>query len=210
MTICRIGVFYDGNYFMYAQRHYHHKRSLGWLNYQAFHQLIESFVREKEQQFVAHRVVYASWHQGMFSSPNSTEKQLRGDRNRDHDLMHAGIEAKYVPMNAAATKEKGVDVALAVDAMQIALSEKIDVAVIVTGDGDFVPLVRAIMKQGVRVAIVHFEYEDEGDKTFISERLRVACNYALNVSDMERDRSKDALFRGLFRRVDKTPDANGA
>ena len=29
-TICRIGVFYDGSFFAYAQRHYYHEREPGW------------------------------------------------------------------------------------------------------------------------------------------------------------------------------------
>lgn len=43
--------------------------------------------------------------------------------------------------------EKGTDVALAVDALQTVLDDKIDVAVLVTGDGDFVPLARAMNKR---------------------------------------------------------------
>jgi uncharacterized LabA/DUF88 family protein len=91
-----------------------------------------------------------------------------------------------------------------VDALQIGLEGKIDIAVLVTGDGDLVPLARALMKHGIRVAVVYFEYESERDKSFANERLLNACNYALNVNDLERDRKYQGIFRGLFRQPDRT------
>jgi uncharacterized LabA/DUF88 family protein len=134
-SICRIGVFYDGSYFAYAQHHFYHTRKLGWLDFRPFHHLIENFIREKEQGFAAYKVVYAAWFQGLFAVNQSDERRLRYDRNLYHDLMHAGIEPKYLPMSQA-KGEKGADVALAIDAMQTGLDGKIDVAVLVTGDGD--------------------------------------------------------------------------
>ena len=107
-----------------------------------------------------------------------------------------------MPMPLAGGGEKGSDVALAVDAMQIGLAGKIDIAVLVTGDADFVPLARALMKEGIRVMGAYFEYEDNGHKSFINERLAKACNYTLNINDAQRDRELKALFKGLFR----TPD----
>ena len=141
-AICRIGVFYDGSFFVYAQRYYYHERDLGWLVFQPFHAFIEAFMAHKEQGYASYKVVYAAWHQGLYKSSKATPDQLRIDRNRHHDLMHAGVETKYLPMSQT-QGEKGTDVALAIDALQVGLSNTIDVAVLVTGDGDFVPLVRA-------------------------------------------------------------------
>ena len=81
--------------------------------------------------------------------------------------MHAGVEPRYLPMSDTAG-EKGTDVALAVDALQVGLGGKIDLAVLVTGDGDFVPLVRALNKQGVRVLAAYFKLTvRDGAKSFI-------------------------------------------
>lgn len=129
--------------------------------------------------------------------------QLRRDRQLYHDLMHAGIEPKFIPMPQSDYSEKGADVALAIDAMQVALEGKIDIAVLVTGDGDFVPLVRAIMKQGIRVMAAYFEYEHGEHKSFINERLLNVCNYSLNVNEMEKDKDFKTLFKGLFRKPDE-------
>ena len=43
MPFCRIGVFYDGSYFNYAQRYFYFQRKLGWLDFRPFHALIESY-----------------------------------------------------------------------------------------------------------------------------------------------------------------------
>jgi len=186
-SFLRIGVFYDGSYFTYAQNFFYGNRKLGWLSFSPLHILIENILRDKEQGFSNYKVVYAGWYQGLFPASQATEHNLKLDRNRHHDLMHAGIEQKYVPMSQEQA-EKGIDIAMAVDALQVGLEGKIDVAALVTGDGDFVPLVRALMKHGIRVMAVYFEYEEKGNKSFVNPRLLNACNYSLNINDLEKDK----------------------
>jgi len=199
-SICRIGVFYDGSFFAYAQRYLYHDRQLGWLSFQSLHSFFEAFLSQKEQGYSSYKVVYASWHQGLFAAKSPTEEQLRFDRNLYHDLMHAGIEPKYLPMSQQ-SEEKGTDVAMAVDALQIGLDGKIDVAVFVTGDGDFVPLVRALNKQGIRVLAAYFEFQDsQGKKSFINERLLNSCNYGVDIIKLENDKDFKSLFKSLFRK----------
>jgi uncharacterized LabA/DUF88 family protein len=70
--------------------------------------------------------------------------------------------------------------------------------VLVTGDADFVPLTRALMKQGIRVVAAYFEYEHGENRSFINERLLNVVNYSLNVNDMEYDKDFRAIFKGLF------------
>ena len=138
----------------------------------------------------------------MFSSRDAAPRQLKNERNLLHDLMHSGIEPKYMPMPKTGKNEKGSDVALAVDAMQIGLAGKIDIAVLVTGDADFVPLVRALMKEGIRVMGAYFQYDVNGHKSFINERLAKVCNYTLNINEAQKDRDLKVLFKGLFNRID--------
>ncbi len=199
-SICRIGVFCDGSFFAYAQRYLYHERQLGWLSFQPLHAFFENFLGQKEQRYTGHKVVYASWHQGLFTTKNATDEQLRFDRNLYHDLMHAGIEPKYLPVSQQ-EKEKGTDIAMAVDALQVGLDGKIDIAVLVTGDGDFVPLVRALNKQGIRVLAAYFEYDDgKGNKNFINERLLNSCNYAVDIIKLENDKDFKNSFKSLFRK----------
>ncbi len=202
-SLCRIGVFYDGSYFTYARRYFYFDRKIGWLDFKPFHGLIENYIRTKEQGYTHYRIVYGAWFQGMFSGSQADEKQLRTDRHLYHDLMHAGIDPKFIPMPQSGSGEKGADVALAIDATQVGLEGKIDIAVLVTGDADFVPLARVLMKQGVRVIAAYFEYEHGEHKSFINERLLNVCNYSLNVNEMEKDKDFRAIFKGLFRKPDE-------
>lgn len=197
-SICRIGVFYDGSFFSCSQNYFYHGRKLGWLDFRAFHSLLQEYLRTKEQGFSTYKVVYAAWFQGLFSSTDAEERQLRRDRNLHHDLMHSGIDTKFLPMSTA-KGEKGTDVALTVDALQVGLKGQIDIAVLVTGDGDFVPLVRELMKNGVRVLIAYFGYEDGEYKSFANERLLNCANYEVNINDLENDKEFKALFKSLFR-----------
>jgi uncharacterized LabA/DUF88 family protein len=206
-SICRIGVFYDGSFFVFAQRYYYHERDVGWLRFQPLHTFIEAFIAQKEQGHANYKVVYAAWHQGLFTSKNATEEHLRIERNRHHDLMHAGIEPRYLPMSQT-RGEKGVDVALAVDALQVGLGSKIDIAVLVTGDGDFVPLVRALNKQGVRVLGVYFKFQaKDGQQSFINERLLSVVNYAVDINALENDKEYKRTFKSLFRKSGEFEDS---
>jgi len=203
-SICRVGVFYDGSFFSHAQRYYYWDREFGWLAFQPLHNFFEGFLSQKEQGFSSYKVVYASWHQGLFTVKNATFEQLKFERNRYHDLMHSGIEPKYLPVSQQHT-EKGIDVAMAVDALQIGLDKKIDIAVLVTGDGDFVPLVRALNKQGVRVLAAYFDFKDnQGKRCFINERLLNACNYGVDIAKLEEDKEFKNSFKGPFSKYSDT------
>jgi hypothetical protein len=208
-SICRIGVFYDGSFFAYAQRYFYREKQIGWLAFQPLHTFFEDFLRQKEEGHSSYKVVCASWHQGLFTSKEANPEQLKFDRNLYHDLMHAGIEPKYIPM-AQQGGEKGADVALAVDALQIGLGGKIDVAALVTGDGDFVPLVRALNKQGIRVLVAYFDFTDsQGKKSFINERLLKCCNYAVDIGGLEDDKEFRNSFKSLFRKQNGYLDRMG-
>jgi uncharacterized LabA/DUF88 family protein len=202
-SLCRIGVFYDGSYFTYARRYFYFDRQFGWLDFKPFHVLLENYIRTKEQGFNHYRVVYGAWYQGMFSSGQADEKHLKSDRNLYHDLMHAGIDPKFIPMPQSGANEKGADVALAIGAMQVGMEQEVDIAVLVTGDGDFVPLVCALMKRGVRVMAAYFQYDHADHPGYINERLANVCNYTLNVNEMESDKDFKAMFKGLFRKANE-------
>lgn len=53
-------------------------------------------------------------------------------------------------------EQKGVDVQLAVDALEAAKSGSVDVIALIAGDADFVPLVEAIRRAGPHVFVIAF------------------------------------------------------
>ena len=198
----RIGVFYDGTFFTKAQQ-YFWGRDYGWLSFRDFHQLIERYLETLVPGYSDYKIVYSAWFQGLYKETDATEKNLRDDRRKHLDQLHAGIEVRNVPMSES-KKEKGIDVFMAVETLQIGLEDKIDIAILVTGDGDFVPLVRALMKHGVKVAIAYFKYtEPDGKDSFVNPRLIKAANYSININGLEQHESFGNQFKAIF---NKHPD----
>lgn len=92
-------------------------------------------------------------------------------------LIKLGIETKVKDLQvfAGGAKKADWDVGLAVDA--IVLAPKLDAAVIVSGDGDFVPLVEYLQTHsGCQVEVISF-----GKST--SQRLREACDDFVDLDD---------------------------
>ncbi len=58
--------------------------------------------------------------------------------------------------------EKGIDVAIAVEALSLAIDDAYDTVVLVSGDGDYVELVEAIKRQGKHVECAMFRNQSAG------------------------------------------------
>lgn len=58
--------------------------------------------------------------------------------------------------------EKGIDVSIAVESLSLAYRDAYDVAVLVSGDGDYVELVEAIKRHGKQVEIAMFRNQSAG------------------------------------------------
>ena len=201
-TICRIGVFYDGSYVTKAQNYFCSKQK-GWLYFTPFHELIKHFIEKEEPGYSKYKIVYAYWHQGLFPAHKAEHKHLEKDRKRDIDLLKANIQFK--PQEVSELQgEKGVDVALALDALELGIAGKIDVAVLVTGDGDFVPLVKKLAQYRIRVATVYFEYKNEHNgnnyESFVDQFLKDLSDYYLDINSLEGNPEYTTLFHQLFRK----------
>jgi uncharacterized protein (TIGR00288 family) len=85
------------------------------------------------------------------------------------------IKEKDLQIFAGGSKKADWDVGMAIDA--VILSDKIDVAILVTGDGDFVPLVEYLrISKGLRVEVASF-----GRST--SAKLKEATDSFLDLGD---------------------------
>lgn len=71
-------------------------------------------------------------------------------------LEKMGIETKTKDLQifAGGTKKGDWDVGLAIDAIQMA--SKLDAVILISGDGDFVPLVEYLKRNGCQVEVVSF------------------------------------------------------
>jgi uncharacterized LabA/DUF88 family protein len=199
----RIGVFYDGTHFIKAQNYFWvQSGKKDWLSFHEFHKFLEKYISIKEQEHSRYKVVYSAWFQGLHKDTEANEANLRKDRKLHIDLLHAGIELKNFLMSESTGKEKGIDVYMAIETLQVGLDDKMDVAVLVTGDGDFVPLARALMKNGIRVLIAYFKYVEPDHKSYANERLINSANYSININELETDRDFKADFKTMFRHKD--------
>jgi len=77
-------------------------------------------------------------------------------------LIKAGIEVKSKDLQIfpGGMKKADWDVGLAVDAIE--LSKKLDSVVLITGDGDFIPLVEHLKSQGQQVEVIAFAKSASG------------------------------------------------
>ncbi len=88
---------------------------------------------------------------------------LPEEQNFFDALIHAGYELKSKDLQifAGGAKKGDWDVGIAIDAITLAL--KLDVVVLVTGDGDFIPLVRYLRgTTGCRVELMSFGKSTSG------------------------------------------------
>lgn len=91
-------------------------------------------------------------------------------------LINLGIEAPRVfKKKYKNEKAKSVDIMLATEMLSHAYRKNYDIAVLVSGDGDYVPVVEAVKAEGCRVILWFFE---EG----LSPLLRRAVDYSFNLS----------------------------
>jgi uncharacterized LabA/DUF88 family protein len=98
------------------------------------------------------------------SSPGGEEKRLEAERK----LKAAGILAPRV-FSRVGNRSKRVDVALCTDMLTHSSQRHFDVAVLITGDGDFIPLVHAVQSQGISVQVWALS-------NGLSEKLRLAAD----------------------------------
>ena len=103
-----------------------------------------------------------------------------GDEKNFFDALEKlGIETKTKDLQifAGGSKKADWDVGLAVDAIK--MSPRLDSAVIVSGDGDFVPLVEYLQTIGIQVEVVSFSQSTSG-------KLRDAVDDFIDLSENPR------------------------
>lgn len=98
------------------------------------------------------------------------------EKNFFEALEKLGIETKTKDLQvfAGGAKKADWDVGLAVDAIK--MSPRLDSVIIVSGDGDFVPLVEYLQTMGIQVEVVSF-----GKST--SSKLREAVDDFVDLSE---------------------------
>src|SRR5690242_3733672 len=106
--------------------------------------------------------------------PGETDEDYnaRLKKQEDEFAKISSIENTHVKLGSMTgtyknRRQKGVDISLAVDALRHAERGNMKVALLVSGDGDFKPLVQTLVEMGLFAWVM-------GDKKHTSEELRLA------------------------------------
>lgn len=187
--LSRIGIFYDGNYFYHVSNYYcygHARKSR--LSIPGIHEFIKRYIALQEKTSPAFcQIVDCHYFRGRLPALEAKERQiLLNERIFDDILMREGIVTHYLPITRSG--EKGVDVSLALEALELTLFKKFNVVVLIASDGDYIPLVRKLNSLGTRVMVLgwDFEYTDENGNTrytSTSTRLLNEAAYPLRMHD---------------------------
>lgn len=94
-------------------------------------------------------------------------------------LHKLGFQAHVFRKEANERRPKGVDIALATDFLANSFDKNFDVAVLVAGDGDYVPMVNEAKRRGRAVYVVFF-------RSGLNERLRLAADVFVDIEDQFR------------------------
>jgi cold shock CspA family protein/uncharacterized LabA/DUF88 family protein len=188
--LTRIGVFYDGNYFLHVSNYYayHHQRR-SRISIAGLHEFVRYKIADEENKDVhLCQIVDAHYFRGRLTAQEaSTEgNRLFYDRLFDDILMMEGVTTHYLPVRTfqGYRQERGIDVWMALEAFELSLHKQFDVVVLIASDSDFVPLVRKLHTLGVRVMLLAWDYEyfdEEGRRrtTVTSQELWEEVTYPM-------------------------------
>ncbi|MBU1320181.1 MAG: NYN domain-containing protein [candidate division Zixibacteria bacterium] len=213
--LIRIGIFYDGSYFFKVSNFYKfgHRRKAR-LSFDGIHAFVRAKVAELEdvEEQYCH-IIEAHYFRGRLSAQTaSATDQLEKERIFDDVLIKTGILTHYLPLdetNYPRPVEKGVDVLLSVESLDLAYHRQFDVVVLVACDGDYVSLVKKLNGMGARVMLLGWDFSYEFDtesgsrrreQTRVSQSLINAVTYPMMLSRLIDDRTaqRDSLINGLF------------
>lgn len=211
-SLTRIGVFYDGNYFLHVSNYYnyfHERKSR--LNIAGLHRFIKKQVAKEES--IDERlcqIVDAHYFRGRLTANEAKDKgqTLYYDRLFDDILSSEGVTTHYLPLKSkqgGGKQEKGIDVWLALEAFEQAFYKRFNVLVLVACDGDYVPLIKKLNALGTRVMVLSwdFEYTNDSGKSMMtrtSQELLEEVTYPVAMHEIIDNRvlKTDPLINGLF------------
>jgi uncharacterized LabA/DUF88 family protein/cold shock CspA family protein len=217
VRLTRIGVFYDGNFFFKVSNYYKYAHSRrARIAIAGLHEFIRYQVAQSEIVDVRFcQIVDAHFFRGRFSAKSAEERQqLYNDRVFDDILMGEGVVTHYLPMRNGT--EKGVDVWLALEAFELAVYKRFDVLVLITGDGDFVPLARKLNSLGTRVMVLGWDFsytdhENQLQETTTSQHLLDEVTFPVMMQQIIDDKTRrdDSIIRSLFVEAPRESEERG-
>jgi cold shock CspA family protein len=215
--LTRIGLFYDGNYFLHVSNYYafNHPRN-SRISLRGLHTFIRHQVAKLEDaEPEVCQIVDMHFFRNRISAIDAQQRGnlLYYDRVFEDILMWEGVTIHYLPQRGSAMRreDKSINVRMALEVYELASLKEFDVVVLITSDGDYAPLVRKLNALGTRVMVLSwdFEFDDNEGKhvvTRTSQELLEEVSYPLAMHDIieKKGASKDKLIQDLFVKRDDT------
>ncbi len=206
-NLIRIGIFYDGMYFKHVSDYYNfsHRRK-SRISITGLHRFVRDQIAQNEGIHRDYcRIVDAHYFRGRLSATDADERNLLLNERKFEDvLMREAVTTHFLPIQAS-HGEKGIDVWFSLEAFELAIYKRYDICVLITGDADYLPLVRKLNSLGTRVMLIawDFKYTDQHGKekqTRTSQQLIDEVTYPILMSEVIDDRSKvdDVVVNSIF------------
>jgi cold shock CspA family protein/uncharacterized LabA/DUF88 family protein len=174
--IVKVGLFYDGNYFLHVSNYYnydHQKRKR--ISLAGLHDFIRRTIADYEEVEPSHcRIVDSHYFRGRLTAYEASQRDqtLYWDRVFDDVLMSEGITTHYTPMKPQGPlrAERGIELWLSLETYELSVLKGFDVVCLIGGDSDYVPLVRKLTRLGIRVMVLSwdFEYMSEAGRRLVT------------------------------------------
>ena len=209
--LTKIGVFYDGNYFLHVSNYYNytHERYRR-ISLSGLHEFIRKEVAISEETSPnLSQIVNAHYFRCRLNAKEASQKGnlLYYDRVFDDIPMSEGVVTHYLPFKNQAWKrdDNEINVCLSLEAFELATYKQFDVVVLITSDGSYVPLVKKLNALGTRVMLLSWDFEymnEEGTSviTRTSQDLLAQVNYPLAMHTIidDKDNQHLPIVNGLF------------
>lgn len=207
----RFTIFYDGNFFLHCSNYYMYAQgirkrlSLGGLHRFFLHKVADSLGYEIRDC----RLSESHYYRGRLNAQDAAQRnnQLYNDRVFEDIMISEGITTHYLPLrnSGGRREESGTNVALSLGALEMAMNDSMDVAVLIVADTDYTPLMRKLASYNVRTVVAGWDFEyttDESNRmtTKTSQELRQLADLSLAMTDIidEGLKNNDPLVTSIF------------
>ncbi|MEE9296245.1 MAG: NYN domain-containing protein [Phycisphaerae bacterium] len=214
----RVIVLYDGAHFIRGRTYFRHYMGQGWIDLSELHRFLSTEAANRiGTSPKLTKIVQAHFYDGRASTRAVNGRSLEKERRFEMELLKTGIVPHYLPLiekakpathpgdQAYELSQKGVDVALAVDAVRFACEDRCDACVLVAGDGDFAPLARVLSGLGKPTMVAHFSYPEWIDgrgikhgRMYASTELLEAATWSLDLVAAANDPNLGEKIASLF------------
>lgn len=204
--LVRVAVFIDGGYFDEVSRYYKFGHERGSrLSLEGTNAFIRRITAEKEHvEEDRVQVTESHYFRGRFSASDAEAAgKLRDQAAFDDILIRSNIRQHYLPVSTSGhgpPKERGIEVALALEAYERAVHGCYDVLALIGCDRDYVPLLGKLTAVGVPTLLLawdfNYEFEDYHGRTRQKETrtahaLIDAATYPVMMTEAIEDRVDD-------------------